>query len=71
MELDADCRATKLLESLHDTDSVEAAEKAMRAFGDKQTGAYYRPGMSWPTISPLARARTSVWRAQPSIAISS
>jgi hypothetical protein len=44
MELDADCCATKLLESLHEDDSIEAAEKAMRAFGDEPTGAYYPTG---------------------------
>ena len=44
MELDADCCAVKLLKSLHETDSIEAAEQTMSGFGPAPTGAYYPTG---------------------------
>jgi hypothetical protein len=44
MELDADCCAVKMLQSLHETDSIEAGKQTMLGFGDMPTGAYYPTG---------------------------
>ncbi len=44
MELDADCCAVKLLKSMHEPDSIEAARQTMRQFGAAPTGAYYPTG---------------------------
>jgi len=44
MELDADCCAVKLLMERHETDSIEAARRAMALFGKNPTGAYYPTG---------------------------
>jgi hypothetical protein len=44
MELDADCCAVKLLRQREQADSIESAERAMAAFGDAPTGAYYPTG---------------------------
>jgi hypothetical protein len=45
MELEADCCAVKMLKQKHETDSIESAEQAMAAFGNKPTGAYYPTGI--------------------------
>lgn len=45
MELDADCCAVKLLKSLHETDSIDAARQTMTGFGAEPTGAYYPTGI--------------------------
>ncbi|XSG82248.1 MAG: hypothetical protein ACPW61_00240 [Methyloligella sp. ZOD6] len=44
MELEADCCAVKLLKASHEDDSISAGEKAMSAFGNEETGAYYPTG---------------------------
>jgi hypothetical protein len=44
MELDADCCAVKLLKSVHETDSIDAAKQMMLGFGAEPTGAYYPTG---------------------------
>jgi hypothetical protein len=45
MELDADCCAVKMLKSLHETDSIDAARQTMMGFGAEPTGAYYPTGI--------------------------
>jgi hypothetical protein len=45
MELDADCCAVKLLRSMHEMESVEAAKQVMLGFGSAPTGAYYPTGI--------------------------
>ncbi len=45
MELDADCCAVKMLKSMHETDSIEAARQAMARFAAQPTGAYYPTGI--------------------------
>lgn len=44
MELDADCCAVKMLRERQQADSIASAERAMQAFGDAPTGAYYPTG---------------------------
>jgi hypothetical protein len=44
MELDADCCAVKMLRERHEADSISSAERAMQAFGEEPTGAYYPTG---------------------------
>ncbi len=45
MELDADCCAVKMLKSLHETDSIDAARQTMAGYGAEPTGAYYPTGI--------------------------
>jgi len=45
MELDADCCAVKMLKSLNERDSIEAAKQVMLGFGATPTGAYYPTGL--------------------------
>ena len=45
MELEADCCAVRMLRLKNRSDSIDAAQQAMSAFGTKPTGAYYPTGI--------------------------
>lgn len=55
-ELEADCCAAKLLKKRGETESLDAAKRAMTKFGGMPTGAYYPSGMERAfTISECAK----------------
>lgn len=45
MELEADCCAVRMLKLKKRSDSIEAAQQTMAAFGTKATGAHYPTGI--------------------------